>query len=90
MHTDYAMPKETLDVPPTPPDCAVPLRRLVYGHLGCNVIHEDIVFDADADVSTAKYAFKHAVEDKGGKLPAEHGHGTECVATRVLHVLRLV
>jgi hypothetical protein len=29
------------------------------------------------NVSAAKYALKRAVEGLGGKLPAEHGHGTE-------------
>ncbi len=29
------------------------------------------------DTHSEKMALKHSVEDEGGKLPAEHGHGTE-------------
>mmetsp|Transcript_11706 Transcript_11706/g.18019 ORF Transcript_11706/g.18019 Transcript_11706/m.18019 type:complete len:88 (+) Transcript_11706:573-836(+) len=50
-----------------------------YSHFGCNVVHEDIAFGPEVeDAEEAKLAFKHALEETtGGKLPAEHGHGTE-------------
>ena len=43
-------------------------------------MHEDIAFKPGVDAHAAKMDLKHAVEDMGGKLPAEHGHGTEYVA----------
>ena len=46
----------------------------------CNVVHEDIAFKPGVDAHKAKMSLKHSVEDMGGKLPAEHGHGTEYVA----------
>eukprot|EP00951_Prasinocladus_malaysianus_P041451 scaffold489214_cov53-Prasinocladus_malaysianus.AAC.1 len=45
--------------------------------MGCNVIHEDLVYPRGVDVHEEKYKIKHMLEDLGGKLPAEHGHGTE-------------
>ena len=45
-----------------------------------NVVHEDIAFEPGVDAHAAKMDLKHAVEDMGGRLPAEHGHGTEYVA----------
>ena len=38
---------------------------------------EDIAFRRGVDAHAAKMDLKHAVEAMGGKLPAEHGHGTE-------------
>jgi D-lactate dehydrogenase (quinone) len=43
-------------------------------------VHEDIAFRRGIDPHTSKMALKHEVEGMGGKLPAEHGHGTEYVA----------
>ena len=54
-----------------------PLKRMRYSHFGCNVVHEDIAFALGVDTHKEKMALKRAVEDEGGKLPAEHGHGTE-------------
>ena len=52
-----------------------------YSHFGCNVVHEDIAFAAGVDVHARKMAIKKRVERGcGGRLPAEHGHGTEYVA----------
>merc|ERR1711908_92070 len=51
-----------------------------YSHFGCNVVHEDIAFKPGCDPHASKMKLKHAVEGMGGKLPAEHGHGTEYVA----------
>lgn len=74
---DYALPK-TFTKYPTLPEAKYPMmHRLVYSHFGCNVYHEDFVFDNKTDVHDAKMAIKKAVEAVGGKLPAEHGHGTE-------------
>ena len=61
--------------PPPPP---TPLRRMRYSHFGCNVVHEDLAYGPEVDVHEAKMALKSSVERKcGGRLPAEHGHGTE-------------
>eukprot|EP00913_Durusdinium_trenchii_P026461 g24827.t1 len=74
---DYALPK-TFKEYPTLPEAMYPIQhRLVYSHFGCNVYHEDFVFDNQTNVHDAKMAIKKAVEAVGGKLPAEHGHGTE-------------
>ena len=48
-----------------------------YSHFGCNVVHEDIAFQRGVDPHAAKLELKHEVERMGGKLPAEHGFGTE-------------
>ena len=56
------------------------MTRMRYSHFGCNVVHEDLAFDAGVDVEACKIQIKHIIEDLGGKLPAEHGHGTEYIA----------
>ena len=43
-------------------------------------MHEDIAFDPAVDIPCFKKSAKASVEGVGGKLPAEHGHGTEYVA----------
>jgi len=62
-------------------DCgcsALPIKRMRYSHFGCNVVHEDLAYAPGVDIQKAKYEFKKHVEYQcGGKLPAEHGHGTE-------------
>ncbi|KAL1507651.1 hypothetical protein AB1Y20_007268 [Prymnesium parvum] len=75
---DYALPKGECDAPPLPEEMAA--LRMRYSHFGCNVVHEDIAFRPGVDAHEAKMSFKHAVEAMGGKLPAEHGHGTEYAA----------
>lgn len=77
---DYALPKSWKEYPNLPEKEYPMSKRLVYSHFGCNVYHEDFVFDNDIDVHKAKKAIKKAVEATGGKLPAEHGHGTEYAA----------
>jgi len=74
---DYALPKNYRDVPEL--GSVVVRKRMRYSHFGCNVVHEDIAFGPEVeDAEEAKLAFKHALEETtGGKLPAEHGHGTE-------------
>jgi D-lactate dehydrogenase len=47
-----------------------------YSHVGCNVVPEDIPFARGMELTTAKATMKSCVEQVGGKLPAEHGHGT--------------
>mmetsp|Transcript_35620 Transcript_35620/g.60181 ORF Transcript_35620/g.60181 Transcript_35620/m.60181 type:complete len:120 (-) Transcript_35620:98-457(-) len=59
------------------PSGVTPVARCVYGHFGCNVVHEDLLFAPGVDVHECKRRIKAAVEAQGGKLPAEHGHGTE-------------
>eukprot|EP00326_Haptolina_ericina_P030675 CAMPEP_0181170378 /NCGR_PEP_ID=MMETSP1096-20121128/1333_1 /TAXON_ID=156174 ORGANISM="Chrysochromulina ericina, Strain CCMP281" /NCGR_SAMPLE_ID=MMETSP1096 /ASSEMBLY_ACC=CAM_ASM_000453 /LENGTH=116 /DNA_ID=CAMNT_0023257933 /DNA_START=66 /DNA_END=416 /DNA_ORIENTATION=+ len=75
---DYALPKSECDAPPLPEETTA--LRMRYSHFGCNVVHEDIAFKPGVDAHATKMDLKHAVEDMGGKLPAEHGHGTEYAA----------
>lgn len=73
---DYALPKNGGTAPPL--ETASPVKRMRYSHFGCNVVHEDLAFDQGVDIDEIKYALKKTVEHEcGGKLPAEHGHGTE-------------
>jgi D-lactate dehydrogenase (quinone) len=58
----------------------VPVARMRYSHFGCNVVHEDLAFDRSADALECQMQIKKVIEMRGGKLPAEHGHGTEYVA----------
>ena len=76
---DYALPKNGGLVPEISVGKgeAVPLKRMRYSHFGCNVVHEDLAYGLDVDVHDAKMGLKKTVEQAGGKLPAEHGHGTE-------------
>jgi len=79
---DYALPKNGGAAPIIPKDNtpaqAQPVKRMRYSHFGCNVVHEDLAYDLNVNVHDAKLAFKKIVEHQsGGKLPAEHGHGTE-------------
>jgi D-lactate dehydrogenase (quinone) len=79
---DYALPKNCSLTPSigTGQNDTVPLKRMRYSHFGCNVVHEDLAFPLGIDVNEAKYALKKRVEnDFGGKLPAEHGFGTEYI-----------
>jgi len=76
---DYALPKNTGEKPPVSSKTK-PLKRMRYSHFGCNVVHEDVAFGLEENIEEAKHALKDAVEcECGGKLPAEHGHGTEYV-----------
>eukprot|EP00428_Durinskia_dybowskii_P008077 CAMPEP_0170289438 /NCGR_PEP_ID=MMETSP0116_2-20130129/44786_1 /TAXON_ID=400756 /ORGANISM="Durinskia baltica, Strain CSIRO CS-38" /LENGTH=697 /DNA_ID=CAMNT_0010540875 /DNA_START=88 /DNA_END=2179 /DNA_ORIENTATION=+ len=74
---DYALPKKFSEYPAMPEKQFPIQNRWVYSHFGCNVYHEDLVFGPEVDVHAAKKEIKHTVENLGGKLPAEHGHGTE-------------
>lgn len=79
---DYALPKSHTEYP-TLEGNENPVRdRWVYSHFGCNVYHEDLAFGPEVDVGAAKLAVKRAVEGIRGRLPAEHGHGTEYVAPK--------
>jgi D-lactate dehydrogenase len=52
-----------------------------YSHFACNVVHEDLAYPLDVDAMQAKLDLKKTVEHSfDGKLPAEHGHGTEYIA----------
>lgn len=79
---DYALPKKHTSFPALPEKEYPIVNRWIYSHFGCNVYHEDIVYGPTIDVDAAKLEVKHAVEDTGGKLPAEHGHGTEYKAPK--------
>jgi D-lactate dehydrogenase len=75
---DYALPKKGGAEPPLDTSVGKPLKRMRYSHFGCNVVHEDLAYGLEVDIDKAKHALKDTVELKcGGKLPAEHGHGTE-------------
>ena len=75
---DYALPKNG---GPAPPISFNPVKRMRYSHFACNVVHEDLAFRPDVDALQAKMNLKQTVEHGcNGKLPAEHGHGTEYVA----------
>lgn len=41
------------------------------------MVHEDVAYALGVDTHKEKMSLKHTVEGDGGKLPAEHGHGTE-------------
>lgn len=75
---DYALPKKGGQEPPLDETVAKPIKRMRYSHFVCNVVHEDLAYGIDVDINKAKHELKDVVEKKfGGKLPAEHGHGTE-------------
>eukprot|EP00549_Striatella_unipunctata_P025846 CAMPEP_0118675120 /NCGR_PEP_ID=MMETSP0800-20121206/1273_1 /TAXON_ID=210618 ORGANISM="Striatella unipunctata, Strain CCMP2910" /NCGR_SAMPLE_ID=MMETSP0800 /ASSEMBLY_ACC=CAM_ASM_000638 /LENGTH=163 /DNA_ID=CAMNT_0006570403 /DNA_START=240 /DNA_END=731 /DNA_ORIENTATION=+ len=76
---DYALPKNGGQAPLV--KGASPLKRMRYSHFGCNVVHEDLAYPVGVDVHAEKMTLKKTVEEQSkGKLPAEHGHGTEYVA----------
>lgn len=79
---DYAMPKNSGETPPLEKErqesaAPVPLKRMRYSHFGCNVFHEDLAYDLNVDVHSVHNDLKRSVSSCGGRLPAEHGHGTE-------------
>jgi len=75
---DYALPKNGGHIPPL---SSKSIKRMRYSHFGCNVVHEDIAFGEEVDVHKAKMDLKATVEfGCQGRLPAEHGHGTEYIA----------
>jgi D-lactate dehydrogenase (quinone) len=75
---DYVLPKNAGQAPTLNATAAKPLKRMRYSHFGCNVVHEDLAYPRGVNLDDAKHSLKHTVEqDCGGKLPAEHGHGTE-------------
>jgi D-lactate dehydrogenase len=74
---DYALPKNG-GTAPLLSYCCQPVKRMRYSHFGCNVVHEDLAFSPEVDAMKAKMELKQTVEHEcHGKLPAEHGHGTE-------------
>jgi D-lactate dehydrogenase len=59
----------------------IPVKRMRYSHFACNVVHEDLAYEIGVDIDQAKYHLKDVIEHEcAGKLPAEHGHGTEYIA----------
>lgn len=79
---DYSLPKNYTARPEL---AALPgsviAKRMRYSHFGCAVVHEDVAYSALGGApEEEKYAVKRAVERLGGRLPAEHGFGTEYVA----------
>jgi D-lactate dehydrogenase (quinone) len=81
---DYALPKCGGTSPPLRDEetrAISPVKRMRYSHFACNVVHEDLAYECGVDIHAAKHALKAVIERKcGGKLPAEHGHGTEYIA----------
>jgi D-lactate dehydrogenase (quinone) len=87
MSVDYVLPKTGGQIPLMSLDgnetrqVLIPVKRMRYSHFACNVVHEDLAFSLDVDADAVKDNLKNAVEAEcGGKLPAEHGHGTEYIA----------
>jgi len=76
--TDYGLPKTQVGIPAIDDDKVA--LRMRYSHFGCNVVHEDVCVKPGVDVHEMHVDLKHAVEALEGKLPAEHGHGTEYTA----------
>lgn len=81
---DYTLPKNHESAPLYPDNYPME-KRVLYGHFGCNVYHEDIMFGPGVDQHEAKMVFKKTIEQLGGRLPAEHGHGTEYAAPPETH-----
>jgi len=73
---DYAMPKNFDSILELPEDLGIEMRCLC-SHFGCNVFHDSLMISNDVDVKKAKKKIQKFIEAAGGKLPAEHGHGTE-------------
>ena len=74
---DYALPKNYGCVPKLPPS-NTPVRRMRYSHFGCNVVHEYLAYEQGIDTHEKKIELQHVVDEVcKGRLPAEHGHGTE-------------
>jgi len=75
---DYALPKNRSEAPKLSTE---PTKRMRYSHFGCNVVHEDLAYEQGVDTHSAKIELKHTVDEVcKGRLPSEHGHGTEYVA----------
>lgn len=86
---DYALPKNDGSSPPLHLNSGLednapnPVKRMRYSHFACNVVHEDLAYHPNVDMYKAKHLFKTIIEQKcDGKLPAEHGHGTEYIAPK--------
>jgi len=79
---DYAMPKNFTRHPQLPETQYPVEKRFLCSHFGCNVFHESLVFGPDVDVHEAKVAIQASIEAQGGRLPAEHGHGTDYPAPK--------
>jgi len=77
---DYAMPKDFPEYQKLPEEHPIH-KRCLAAHFGCNVYHESLMFGPEVDVHKAKKDIKRAIEASGGKLPAEHGHGTDYAAS---------
>lgn len=58
--------------------CHLLFRDNLFRHFFlCHFHRADLAYALGVDTHSEKMALKHSVEDEGGKLPAEHGHGTE-------------
>jgi len=74
---DYALPKKDSSSPILP-ESNPPVKRMRYSHFLCNVVHEDLAYEQGVDTHASKMGLKHVVDQAyNGRLPAEHGHGTE-------------
>ena len=78
LNVDYSLPKNCTQAPVLPDPA--PVVRMRYSHFGCNVVHEDLAFAAGVDPRAAKRGIVEVVEGLKGRLPAEHGHGSEYAA----------
>ncbi|CAJ1362656.1 unnamed protein product, partial [Effrenium voratum] len=73
---DYALPKNHKGILELPDDFPVEMRCLC-SHFGCNVYHESMMLSTGVDVHEVHDRVAKLIEAAGGKVPAEHGHGTE-------------
>lgn len=77
---DFALPKEYEGSVILEPHDQLDVK-MMYGHFGCAVYHYDVALKADeGQASALKDGMVKMVESLGGKLPAEHGFGTEYAA----------
>ena len=75
---DYALPNNFGGAVALEPAGAGELViKMMYAHYGCHVFHYDVARRSGGDPHDLKDRMVAAVEALGGRLPAEHGHGTE-------------
>ncbi len=77
---DFALPKNyDREAALQPAGCGELAVKMMYAHFGCNVFHYDVAISGEDETAAVKlkHGIVREVEALGGRLPAEHGHGTE-------------
>jgi D-lactate dehydrogenase len=78
---DFALPKNYEHSVILEPEGEEMEVKMMYGHFGCAVYHYDVAIKGgEREAASLKKGMVNAVEQVGGKLPAEHGFGTEYTA----------